>query len=218
MPVPVAMTSRTAVAALGDGLDGGVDGVDLIVARRLAAAVVEIVLKNDFLGLGRQALPGAIARPQVAWRWKGLECERGFLGGSAGAVMEQEAVAVGGEYEGNVQGVGVVEGLLHAVADGMVVVLGFDQCDGQVGLVVQHVVGPLALAPADQLAAHDDAALGEVNFLADLRHLVPACLAQGRGDELGADVAFAQALLVHGGWFGSCPVLAGAGSKLLAYA
>ena len=59
------------VAALGDGLDGGIDGVDLIVARRLAAGVVKIVLKNDFLGLGCQALPGAIARPQVAWRWKG---------------------------------------------------------------------------------------------------------------------------------------------------
>ena len=202
---------QDAVAALGDGLDGGVDGVDLIVARRLAAAVVEIVLKNDFLGLGRQALPGAIARPQVIWRRKGIGGERGFLGGGAGAVMEQEAVAVGGEYEGNVQRVGVVEGLLHAVADGMVVVLGFDQCDGQVGLVVEHVVGPLALAPADQLAAHDDAALGEVNFLADLCHLVPACLAQGRGDELGADVALAQALLVHGGWFGRNPGFAGPG-------
>ena len=199
------------VTALGDGLDCGVDGVDLIVARRLAAAVVEIVLKNDFLGLGRQALPGAIARPQVAWRRKGIEGERVFLGGGIGTVMEEEAVAVGGEDEGDLQGVGVVEGLLHAVADGMVVVLGFDQCDGQVGLVVENVVGPLALAPADQLATHHDAALGEVDFLADLCHLVPARLAQGRGDELGADVAFAQALLVHGDWCGRHPGLAGPG-------
>ena len=74
---------QDAVSALGDGLDGGVDGVDLIVAGRLAAAVVKIVLKNDLLGFGRQALPGAIARPQVTrWR-KGLQGERGFLGSVA---------------------------------------------------------------------------------------------------------------------------------------
>ena len=38
---------QNAVLALGDGLDRGVDGVDLIVARRLAAAVVEIILEDD---------------------------------------------------------------------------------------------------------------------------------------------------------------------------
>ena len=51
--------------------------------------------------------------------------------------------------------------------------------------------------PADQLAAHDDAALGEAHLLADLRHLVPPGLAQGRCDELGADVTFTEAFLVH---------------------
>ena len=55
---------QDAVLALGDGLDGGVDGVDLVVARRLAAAVVEVVLKDDLLGFGVEALPGAVARPQ----------------------------------------------------------------------------------------------------------------------------------------------------------
>ena len=64
---------QDAVAALGDGLDRGVDGVDLIVARGLAAAVVEIVLKDDLLGLGVEALPGAIARPQIGRRRKGVE-------------------------------------------------------------------------------------------------------------------------------------------------
>ncbi len=176
---------------LGDGLDGRVDGIDLVVARGLAAAVLEIVLKNDGLSLWRQPLPGAIARPQVSRRWEGVKAEGGFpLGARARPVVEDEAIAVGGKHEGNVQGLGVVQPLLHAVADGVGVVLGFDHGDGDVGFVIENVVGPLALAPADELAPHDDAALGEAHLLADLRHLVPSGLAQGRRDELGTDVAF----------------------------
>ena len=56
---------QDAVLPLGDGLDRRVDGVHLIVARRLAAAVLEVVLKDDPLGFGRQALPDPIARPQI---------------------------------------------------------------------------------------------------------------------------------------------------------
>ena len=95
------------------------------------------------------------------------------------------------------QGLGVVQPLLHAIADGVGIVLGLDQGDRDVGLVIQNVVGPLAPAPADELAAHDDTALGEADFLADLRHLVPPGLSQGRCDELRADVAFAEAFLLH---------------------
>ena len=111
--------------------------------------------------------------------------------------MEDEAVAVGGKYKGDIQGLGVMQPLLHPVADGVGVVLGLDQGDGYVGLVIEDVVGPLALATADQLAAHDDAALGEADLLANLRHLVPPGLAQGRCDELGADVTLTEAFLVH---------------------
>ena len=110
-------------------------------------------------------------------------------GARAGPVVEYETVAVGGEHEGYVQRLGIVERLLHAVADAVVVVLGLDDREGDVGLVVQDVVGAFGLAARDQLAADDDAALGEVDLLADLVHLVPACPAEGGSDELGADVA-----------------------------
>ena len=56
----------------------------------------------------------------------------------------------------------VLERLLHAVADGVVVVLGLDDGDRDVRLVVENVVGALGLAAGDQLAADDDAALGEL--------------------------------------------------------
>ena len=94
-----------AVAALGDRLDRGVDGVDLIVARGLVAAVGVVILKHDLLGFGVETLPGAIARPQIGRRRKGVEGEIGFprIAG-AGAVVEHEAVAVRGEHEGDVEG------------------------------------------------------------------------------------------------------------------
>ncbi len=44
--------------------------------------------------------------------------------------MEYETVTVGGEYEGDIQRVGIIEGLLHAVADGMSLILGLDQRNG----------------------------------------------------------------------------------------
>lgn len=50
-------------------------------------------------------------------------------------------------------------------------------------------------APADQLTVHDDAALDEADLLVDLRHLVPVGLLDRHSDELGVDVAFAEAIL-----------------------
>ena len=97
-----------------------------------------------------------------------------LLGARAGAVVEDEAVAVGGEDKRDVERRGVFEGLLHAVADAVVVVLGLDEGDGDVRLVVEDVVGALGLAAGDQLAANDDAALGEADFFADLRHAHPS--------------------------------------------
>ena len=57
------MTSRIRSCPLGNGLYRAVDGIDLIVARSLAAAILMIILKYNFLGVGRQALPGAKAIP-----------------------------------------------------------------------------------------------------------------------------------------------------------
>ncbi len=189
-----------AVAALGDGLDRGVDGVHLIIARGLAAAVVEIVLKHDLFGLGVEALPGAIARPQIGGRREGVEAEVRFdRGALAGAVVEHEAVAVRGKHEGNIQRRGIVEALLDAVADAVIVVLGLDQRDRDVRLVVENEVGLLRLAARHQLAAHDDPALGEIDLLPNLQHFVPAGALDGRQDELRADIAFGEASFIHDG-------------------
>lgn len=54
--------------------------------------------------------------------------------------------------------------MLHAVANGVYIVLGLNDRDGQVWLVVEDVVRPLLLAARVHLAAHDDAALGVGDF------------------------------------------------------
>ena len=111
--------------------------------------------------------------------------------------MKDKAIAVGGKHKRDVERGRVVESLLHAVADAVVVVLGLDDGDGDVGLVIEDVIGALGFATGDELSANDDAALGEGDLLADLHHPVPARAFHGGADELGADVALAEVLLVH---------------------
>jgi hypothetical protein len=43
--------------------------------------------------------------------------------------VEDEAVAIGGKDKGDIERGGVVEGLLHAVADAVVIVLGLNDGD-----------------------------------------------------------------------------------------
>ena len=151
--------------------------------------------------VGGVALGRAVARPEFLGRGKLVERDFAFDGAArAGAVVFEEGVAVGAVGEGHVEDLGVFERLLHAGADGVVVVLGFDDGDRDVRLVEEDVVGLLRFAAFDRLAANDDAALGEVDLLPDLGHHVPlaAVRADERGrDELGADVRFGEFLLVH---------------------
>ena len=172
-----------------------------------------VVLKNNLLGCAIESFPGAIARPQVSGRREGVETKVQLARRTgAGAVMEYEAVAVRTEDEGDLQRFGIVERLLHAVADAVGVVLRLDQGDRNVRLVVENKVGLLRLAARHQLAAHDDAALGEIDLLPNLHHLVPACALDGRQDELGADIALGEASLVHTGQPPPCSSLLEAAS------
>ena len=113
--------------------------------------------------------------------------------------MFQEGVAIGAVGKRDVEDLGVLERLLHAGADGVVVVLRFDDGDRDARLVVEKVVGLLRFAALDRLAANDDTTLREVDFLAKLGHHVPLAVRGDEcgGDELGADVRFGELLLVH---------------------
>lgn len=186
------------VTPIGDGLDRGIDGVELVVARGLTATVVEIVLQDHLFCFIRKPLPGRVARPQVVRRREGIQRKVGLLlcAGSR-AIVEDEAAAVRREDIGNVECFGIAQGLLNAVSDAVRAILGLDDGQGDIGLIVEDVVSALGFAARDQLTAHDDAALGEANLFADLRLQVPARRDQGGGNELGADVAFAEGGVAH---------------------
>jgi hypothetical protein len=81
------------------------------------------------------------------------------------------------------------ERLLHAVADGAGVVLGFNDGKGEVGLVVENIVGTLLGAARVELAPDDDYSGGKGDFFPNLAMEVPAGgHNDSRCDILGANV------------------------------
>ncbi|GEM_PF-1842423 len=189
---------QQALLPFGDGFNSGVNGAALVVARGLAVAIVVIVLQDDPLNLWRQPFPGTVAGPEFSRSRKSIQRQRGFqLGAGPGAVMENKAVAIGGKDERDVERDGIVQRLLHPVANLVRIVLGLDQSDGPVGPVVEDVIGSLGLTPSNQLAAHDDPAFSEADLAPNLGGFVPAGACQVRRDVLRTNVAFTQELFAH---------------------
>ena len=113
--------------------------------------------------------------------------------------MFEERVAIGAVGEGHVQHLGVVQGLLHAITDGVIVILGLNDSNGDVGFAVKDVVGSFGPAPADQLASDDHSPLGQADFFAYLcLHVPTGLLHDGWGDEFGANVLLAEGLFLAG--------------------
>jgi hypothetical protein len=175
------------ISALGDRFEGLVDGVDLVVAGCFAAAVAIVILGDQGLAIVGDAFVQAVFAPEEGGAGEFGEGEFGVGVVGVGGIVEEEAVAVAAEGEGDVQHVGVFEGLLHALADRFVVVFGFDDGDRQVGFVEEDVVGAFLFASADQFATHDHSSGGELDFFADLGVEVPAGGCEGGGDVFGAD-------------------------------
>lgn len=81
----------------------------------------------------------------------------------------------------------------------MGVVLALYDGDGDVRLEVEDVVCGFTLLPRNKLAPNDEAALCETALLAELRYLIPACLLDGRGDELVPISRLLRSFLFMGG-------------------
>ena len=187
-----------------DGVHGAVDGDGLVVVGNPAGAVVVVMLPGDGLLLGGVALGLAVALPEFVGRGELVEGD--FAGHGAagdGAIVLQKRIAVRAVGKGDVENLRVFERLLHPGADGVVVVLPLDDGEREVRPVIEQVVGLLGFTAFHGLAAHDDAALGEIRLLADLGHQIPFVVIlsnQCGGDELRADVRLGESFLVH--WAG----------------
>ena len=141
---------QDAVTAFGDGFDGGIDSLALVIAGGLVVAGLVIVLEDEFDLFGGEAFPGAVLGPELARWWEGIEWEgRFFLRAESGAVMKDKAVAIGGEDKGDIESGGVIESLLDAIAHGTGIYFRFDDGDGDVGFVVEDIVGALGFAARD---------------------------------------------------------------------
>jgi len=84
--------------------------------------------------------------------------------------MFEERISVGAVGEGDVQGLRVVERLLHAGAHRVVVVLCLDHREREVGLVEKDVVGLPGLAAGGHLPANDHSSVREIALFENLRH------------------------------------------------
>ena len=112
--------------------------------------------------------------------------------------MRGKGVAVGAEGAGHLQNPGISQGLLHAVADSVLVILGLHYGNGNSRLVIQHVVGELFLLfiSRRQVAPNHYGPRGQGHFTSDLGHLIPAGRGDGRGDEQIANISLAQVLFI----------------------
>lgn len=94
------------------------------------------------------------------------------------------------------------------MADGLVVFLGPDDSDGDADLLVENVVGEFFLLVSRRhIAANDDRSRSESDLAANLFHVVPPCIGDGRCDEEIADVAFAEFLFFLFGHAAVCEIL-----------
>ena len=138
-------------------------------------AVFVIILGRNCDLLLREGFCRTVARPEHSGGRKLIERDftRHGAADSDRAVVFEKSVTVAAVGEGNIQNLGVFERLLHAVADAVIVVLGFDDRNGQVWFAVKEVIRLLGLPAPDGFSPDDDTALSEISLFPDLSHQIP---------------------------------------------
>lgn len=91
----------------------------------------------------------------------------------------------------------VLKRLLHSRADAVVRILRFDDGEGNVALVVQKVVSPLALAALGLVSVYDHAPVGEIVFAFDLGMVIPTRAAKRGIDELRPNILLGHLMHLH---------------------
>jgi len=115
----------------------------------------------------------------------------------AGAVVEQKAVAIAAKHTRDIEDLRVVQGLLNAGADRMFVVLSLYDCNGNVRLIVEDIIGPFFLSSRGQFTTNIDFAIGKRNLLQKLSQSIPTRLLYGRGNVFGTDVPFGKEFFIE---------------------
>jgi len=160
---------QNAVLAAGNCLDSSVDGQQLVIAWTLIAAVAVVILSDKGFLLVVQATVRRPPLPQCFCCGKFVKCELPLNDAVCGdLVVEQEAIAIGAEHKRDLQHLSIAQRLLHTIADGVIIVLGFDDGDWDVRLIEKDIIDTFVLGSGMELAANDDASFGEGKFFSDL--------------------------------------------------
>ena len=99
---------------LGNGLDGAIDGLHLVVAGLLVGRILVIGLHDQIFDLIFDATIGFVSLPEGCWRWERIQREFGFyiLIGRRYLVVGGKGVAVGAEGTGHFKNFSIAERLL----------------------------------------------------------------------------------------------------------
>jgi hypothetical protein len=114
-------------------------------------------------------------------------------------LSEHKAIAIAGKAKRHFQQLGVVDGLGHASAHGVVIVFGFNGGNGDIGFEEQGEIRPqyCFFGAVRLVATHHDTACAQWVFAVNLVHAIPPRLHHGRSDEFVTDVAFGELLFVQ---------------------
>ncbi len=161
---------KDTVLPLGNGLHGAVDGDLLVIAGGLAGSARVVILCDNSLFGGFQALCDAITVPEFGRGWESRHGYRPLhFSLPAGAIMFQKSIAIGAEGKWHIEGLGPGEGLLHPRPDRMGIVLDLNNGNGDSGLVIENVIGTPGLPACNLGAPNNYATGGKGHLFAELR-------------------------------------------------
>src|SRR6056297_3508248 len=104
--------------------------------------------------------------------------------------MEQKPITVRREGKWDPQHLSIGKSLLHPIADRVLVVLGLNDRNWNVGLDVKHVVSALLFAACNHLTTDNYPAICECFLLSDLCLQIPSGLQDRWRDELATYISF----------------------------
>lgn len=179
-----------------DGIDGTIDCDLLVVTRRAFGVVVEG--RENPLDCGRGQRRGAIQTcPEFVRGWETIDASLN----PCGEVELDDAFAVCGIGEFQIENLGVFFGLREACAGSFVVWLCLNDRDREVGTVAQEVIRAFRFSTND-FPAHDaDAALriGEDSLFRDAeRRIFPPCSLKQWDDVFSTCVGFVHDVRLRG--------------------
>lgn len=80
----------------------------------------------------------------------------------------------------------------------MIIVFRFNDCQGDIGFIIEDVIGNPAFSPLHRITRDQNLAFGDIDLFSDLSQTIPAGPLDCWGDVLRADISFRQTFFIDG--------------------